>query len=150
MDGVVGARPVRWRRVLLVLGILVTVFGLLHHVDHVVRGNHSGWPLKEVVTPFTFSLLIYALLLPWIFMNLRGRAAAGWWLFTAAVGLALVSFVHFLGGEEREAPIRDIYGVYDNPVVGALALVVLYALVLGLAALAVAAFWAVVASRRRA
>jgi hypothetical protein len=32
----------RWRRSLLVLGIVVTVFGVLHHVDHVVRGNHSG------------------------------------------------------------------------------------------------------------
>ena len=31
----------RWRRVLLGLGCVVMVFGLLHHVDHVVRGNHS-------------------------------------------------------------------------------------------------------------
>jgi hypothetical protein len=55
MAGVVGER---WRRVLLVLGIVVTVFGVLHHVDHAVRGNHSGWPFKEKVTPFTYSLLI--------------------------------------------------------------------------------------------
>ena len=114
----------RWRWVLLMLGCVVTAFGFLHHVDHVVRGNHSGWPFVEEVTPFTFSLLIYALLLPGIYMNLRGRVAAGWWLFTAAVALALVMFVHFLGGEEREAPIRDIYGVYGNPVWGVLALVV--------------------------
>ena len=117
----------RWRWVLLMLGCVVTAFGFLHHVDHVVRGNHSGWPFVEEVTPFTFSLLIYALLLPGIYMNLRGRVAAGWWLFTAAVALALVMFVHFLGGEEREAPIRDIYGVYGNPVWGVLALVVLFA-----------------------
>ena len=64
----------RLRRVLLVLGVMVTVFGMLHHVDHVVRGNHSGWPFRETVTPFTFSLLVYALLLPGIYMNLR----AGW------------------------------------------------------------------------
>ena len=117
----------RWRWVLLMLGCVVTAFGFLHHVDHVVRGNHSGWPFVEEVTPFTFSLLIYALLLPGIYMNLRGRVAAGWWLFTAAVALALVMFVHFLGGEEREAPIRDIYGAYGNPVWGVLALVVLFA-----------------------
>jgi hypothetical protein len=92
--------------------------------------------------------LVYALLLPGIYMNSRGRVAAGWWLFTAAVALALVTFVHFLGGEEREAPVRDIYGVYDNPVWGALALVVLYGLILSLVALAVAAFRAVAASRR--
>jgi hypothetical protein len=118
-------------------------------VDHVVRGNHSGWPFMEAVTPFTFSLLIYALLLPGIYMNLRGWVAAGWWLCTATVALVLVSFVHFLSGEEREAPIRDIYGVYDNPVWGVLALVVLYGLVLCLVALFVAALRAVSASRTR-
>jgi hypothetical protein len=139
----------RWRRALLVLGFGVTVFGVLHHVDHVVRGNHSGWPFREEVTPFTFSLLVYALLLPGIYMNLRGRVAAGWWLFTAAVALALVAFVHFLSGEEREAPIRDIFAVYGSPVWGLLALVVLYGLVLSLAALFVTALRAVLALRTR-
>ena len=43
----------------------------------------------------------------------------------------------------------DIYWVYDSPMWGALALVVLYGLVISLVALAVAAFRAVVASRRR-
>ena len=137
----------RWRRALLVLGIGVTVFGVLHHIDHVVRGNHSGWPFREEVTPFTFSLLVYALLVPGIYMNLRGRVAAGWWLFTAAVALALVAFVHFLGGEEREAPIPDIFAVYESPVWGLLALVVLYGLMLSLAALFVAALRAVLALR---
>jgi hypothetical protein len=139
----------RWRRALLVLGFGVTVFGVLHHVDHVVRGNHSGWPFREEVTPFTFSLLVYALLLPGIYMNLRGRVAAGWWLFTAAVALALVAFVHFLSGEESEAPIRDIFAVYGSPVWGLLALVVLYGLVLSLAALFVTALRAVLALRTR-
>jgi hypothetical protein len=63
----------------------------------------------------------------------------------AVVALALITSVHFLGGEDREAPMRDIYAVYDNPVWGVLALVVLYGLVLGLAALAAAAFRAVLA-----
>ena len=139
----------RWRRALLVVGIGVTVFGVLHHMDHVVRGDHSGWPFREEVTPFTFSLLVYALLLPGIYMNLRGWVAAGWWLFTATVALALVAFVHFLGGEEREAPIRDIYSVYDDRVWGLLALVVLYGLVLSLAAQFVTALRAVLALRTR-
>src|SRR3712207_111129 len=135
----------RWRRALLVLGIGVTVFGVLHHVDHVVRGNHSGWPFREAVTPFTFSLLVYALLLPGIYMNLRGRVAAGWWVFTAAVALALVVFVHFLG-EDREAPIRDIYAVYGSPAAGVAALVVLAGLLAGLSALLISALGAL---RRR-
>lgn len=124
----------RLRRVLLVLGIVVTVFGVLHHVDHVVRGNHSGWPFQEAVTPFTFSLLVYALLLPGIYMSLRGRVAAVWWMFTAAAVLALVVFAHFLSSE-REAPIRDIYAVYGSPMAGLAALVVLVGLLAGLSAL---------------
>ena len=52
----------RFQRGLLVVAVGVTIFGVLHHVDHVVRDNHSGWPFQEAVTPFTFSLLIYALL----------------------------------------------------------------------------------------
>ena len=145
--GAVSGRD-RLRRVLLVLGVIVTVFGMLHHVDHVVRGNHSGWPFREAVTPFTFSLLVYALLLPGIYMNLRGRVAAGWWLFTAAVGVAVVTFVHFLGGEEREAPIRDIYAVYANPLAELAALVVLAGLLAGLAALLIASLGALRARTR--
>ncbi len=142
--GAVSGRD-RLRRVLLALGVIVTVFGVLHHVDHVVRGNHSGWPFREAATPFTFSLLVYALLLPGIYMNLRGRVAAGWWVFTAAVALALVVFVHFLG-EDREAPIRDIYAVYGSPAAGLAALVVLAGLLAGLAALLISALGAL---RRR-
>jgi hypothetical protein len=93
-------------------------------------------------------LLIYALLLPGIYFNLRGWVAAGWWLFVALVGLLLVFSVHFVGAD-REAPIRDIYAVYGNPVWGVIALVVLYGLVLGLVALVATAFRAVVASRNQ-
>src|SRR3712207_5363954 len=46
---------------LLVAAASVTIFGFFHHVDHVVRGNRSGWPFEKALTPFTFSLLIYAL-----------------------------------------------------------------------------------------
>ena len=107
-------------------------------MDHVVRGNHSGWPFEEALTPFTFSLLIYALLLPGLYLTWRGRLMAGYWLFTAAVLLALVISVHFVG-EAREAPIRDIYAVYDSPVVGFLALADLTALTSSLVVLAAVA-----------
>jgi Zn-dependent membrane protease YugP len=119
----------------LVAAASVTVFGILHHVDHVVRGNHSGWPFQEEVTPFTFSLLIYALLLPGLYLTWRGRLMAGYWLFAAAVLFALVTSVHFLGAE-REAPIRDIYAVYDNPAVGLLAVADLWVLMASVVALA--------------
>src|SRR5215213_11440670 len=90
---------------LLVAAACVTIFAILHHADHVIRGNHSGWPFQEAVTPFTFSLLIYALILPGLYLTARGRLVAGYHLFVALVGLALVFAVHFVG-EGREAPMR--------------------------------------------
>ena len=122
------------RRGLLIAGGGVTFFGLLHHVYHVVRGNHSGWPFQDAVTPFTFSLLIYALLLPGLYLTWRGRLVAGYWLFVAAVLFVVVTLAHFVGAE-REAPIRDIYAFYDNPVWGFLALADLWAVFISLALL---------------
>jgi hypothetical protein len=41
------------------LAVVTTALALLHHLDHVLRVDHSGWPFREEVTPFTFSLLVY-------------------------------------------------------------------------------------------
>ena len=118
-----------------------TIFGILHHVDHVVRGNHSGWPFEEAVTPFTFSLLIYALL-PGLYLTAKGRLMAGYWLFTAVLGLTLLVWVRLVPTRVYEAPIRDIYGVYDSPVVGFLAVADLTVLIASAAVLAGVAFQA--------
>ena len=133
---------------LLVAAASVTIFGIFHHVDHVVRGNHTGWPFEEAVTPFTFSLLIYALLLPGLYLTTKGRLIAGYWLFTAVVGLALVVWVHFVPTGDYEAPIEDIYAVYGSPLAGLLALVVLTGLVSSLATLAIAAIQALRSTKR--
>jgi hypothetical protein len=34
------------RRWLLIFASSATVFSVLHHVDHVTRGNHSGWRFR--------------------------------------------------------------------------------------------------------
>ena len=133
---------------LLVASISVTIFGFFHHVDHVVRGNHSGWPFEEALTPFTFSLLIYALLLPGLYLTVKGRLMAGYWLFTAVVGLALVVWVHFVPTGDYEAPIQDIYAVYGSPLEGLLALAVLAGLVSSLVILAIAAIRALRSTKR--
>ena len=60
------------------LMLLATGLGLLHHTDHVLRFDHSGWPFRPEVSPFTYSLLVYPLLLavlvlrsyPWIRVTL--------------------------------------------------------------------------------
>src|SRR4028118_821740 len=126
MSTVAEVRPTyaRLRRWLLVAATSTTVFAIMHHTDHVVRGNHSGWPFEEAVTPFTFSLLIYALLLPCLYLTIKGRLVAGYWLFTAVVGLALVVWVHFVPTADYEAPIEDIYAVYGSVLSGLLALAV--------------------------
>ena len=49
------------------------------------------------------------------------RLRVGYWLFTAAVLFMVVILAHFVGAQ-REEPIRDIYGVYDNPILSLLAL----------------------------
>ena len=63
--------------------LITAAFGLLHHVDHVLRVNHSGWPFIADVTPFTYSLAIYPLV--GILLTLRDRP----WL---RVGLAAALF----------------------------------------------------------
>ena len=127
------------RRWLLIAATGTTVFAIIHHTDHVIRGNHSGWPFEEAVTPFTFSLLIYALLLPGLYLTAKGGLMAGYWLFTALVGLALVVWVHFVPTGDYEAPIEDIYAVYGSPLAGLLALVALTGLVSSLVTLVMAA-----------
>jgi hypothetical protein len=141
MSTVAEVRPTyaRLRRWLLVAATSTTVFAIMHHTDHVVRGNHSGWPFVEAVTPFTFSLLIYALLLPGLYLTIKGRLVAGYWLFTAVVGLALVVWVHFVPTGDYEAPIEDIYAVYSSPLAGLFALVVLTGLVFTLVTLVIVA-----------
>jgi hypothetical protein len=42
--------------------VLTTILGILHHADHVLRYDHSGWPFRADVTPFTYSLLVYPLI----------------------------------------------------------------------------------------
>jgi hypothetical protein len=127
------------RRWLLIFASSATVFGVLHHTDHVIRGNHSGWPFQAEVTPFTFSLLIYALILPGIYMTAKGNQVAGYHLFVAVVALALLGTVHFVPTGEQESPIHDIYMVYASPVAGTLALVVLAGLIISVALLGITA-----------
>jgi hypothetical protein len=134
------------RRLLLIFASSATVFSVLHHVDHVVRGNHSGWPFRAEITPFTFSLLIYALILPAIYLTARGRDVAGYHLFVAVTGLALLGFVHFAPTGVQESPIHDIYLAYESPIAGMFALMVLAALMTSVALLSMTAL---VALRRR-
>jgi hypothetical protein len=63
--------------------IAIAAFGLLHHADHVLRADHSGWPFQPEVNPFTFSLAIYPMLLADYFVRRRP------WLRVGMLGLGL-------------------------------------------------------------
>ena len=76
-----------YRRTDILTGVTLG-FGLLHHTDHVLRGNHSGWPFSSSVNEFTYSLAIY----PVIGTGIALDAGPATWIVldsVASVGLAL-------------------------------------------------------------
>lgn len=67
------------------------VFGLVHHTDHVLRVDHSGWPFRSDVTAFTFSLMAYPVLL----FALFGPGSFFWLRWALLLGgLAFTLFAH--------------------------------------------------------
>ena len=104
-----------------------------HHVDHVIRGNHIGWPLIEQATPFTYSLAVYPLILLGLYLSRAGRAGAGYWLLLSGLGAVFLSIVHF--GPAAVEPPDDIIGEYSSPLAGWLAFSWLLALIAALGTL---------------
>ncbi len=143
-------RDAKLRRRLIVAALVVTALALLHHLDHVIRGeivveegkphewNHSGWPFEDAVTVFTASLGVYVILLGGILLTFRRRAWAGYWLGSTIVLLAIVVFVHFLG-PDAETP-RVVWRTYGGGVGAVLALTDLVALLAALIVLGTQAF----------
>jgi hypothetical protein len=89
---------------------LLVVVGLafLHHVDHVLRADNSGWPFTPDVTPFTVSLVVYPIFLL-DFLTLRKRT----WI---RVGLVAVLFVALLAVHAVFETPADQYGTWANGV----------------------------------
>lgn len=79
--------------------------GLLHHADHVGRADHSSWPFRPEVGPFTFTLLIYPVLVLVFFARRRH------WVRVA--GLGLVALFILLAHTLIEPP-QQIYGTWAN------------------------------------
>lgn len=86
--------------------ILATiVLGLLHHADHVGRADHSSWPFRPEVGPFTFTLLIYPVLVLAFFARRRH--------WVRILGLGLVALFTLLAHSLIEPP-QQIYGTWAN------------------------------------
>ena len=99
--------PTTRRRLDLVqkLVLAAIALGLLHHADHVGRADHSSWPFRPEVGPFTYTLLIYPVLV------LVLLARRGHWARVA--GLGLVSLFTLLAHTLIEPP-QQIYGTWAN------------------------------------
>lgn len=112
---------VHQRKRLITLALLTTLFGVGHHVDHVIRGNHVGWPLIPEVTPFTYSLGFYPFIAIGFYLYLSGRTTPTYWAFLTGVGFFFVGLAHF--GPVAVEPPADILGPYSSALAGYAALV---------------------------
>ena len=88
----------------MLLGVVALAF--LHHLDHVLRADNSGWPFTPDVTPFTISLLVYPIFVL-DFLLLRQRP----WV---RVGLVAVLFVALQVTHALVEPPGDQYGTWAN------------------------------------
>jgi hypothetical protein len=71
--------------------LLALALAVLHHADHVLRVDHSGWPFRPDATPFTVSLLAY----PVILFALFGALRLFWWRWLMlALGTAFTILAH--------------------------------------------------------
>lgn len=107
--------------------LIPTVLGLSHHIDHIVRGNHVGWPLTPEVNAFTHSLAIYPLLMISLYLTLSGRVEARYWAGFFAFSAAMLAYLHI--SPWAVEPPQDVILPYANPLHGYLAFAVLLALI---------------------
>lgn len=98
------ARKGASRRSLILLAA-ATVLGIIHHTDHVLRVDYSGWPFQADVSPFTYSLLVYPIVLLVFLACSRPLLGAG------ALALALIALQTAHVFVETPA---DQYGVAHN------------------------------------
>ena len=81
-------------RVLYLLLAITTTLGAAHHVDHIVRGNHVGWPLTHHVNPFTYSLAIYPIIAVGLYLTLTDRAGDGYWAGVFTLSAFMLAYFH--------------------------------------------------------
>ena len=106
-------------RVLYGLIFLAMFMSLGHHIDHIIRGNHVGWPLTAEVNAFTYSLGVYPLILLGLYLYRSGKVGPGFWALLSGSGALFVAAIHF--GPAAVEPPADIINIYEARIVGWLA-----------------------------
>jgi hypothetical protein len=110
------------------LFILVpTLLGAAHHVDHIIRGNHVGWPITPEVNAFTYSLAIYPLLAISLYLTLTRRVEARYWAGFFAFSAGMLAYFHV--SPWAVEPPQDVMLPYDTLLVGYLAFGIVLALI---------------------
>lgn len=107
--------------------LVSTLLGAAHHIDHIIRGNHLGWPITPEVNPFTFSLAIYPLLAISLYLTLTRRAGAGYWAAFFAFSASMLAYFHI--SPWAVEPPQDVMVPYTNPIAGYLAFGIILALI---------------------
>jgi hypothetical protein len=107
--------------------VIPTVLGAAHHIDHIVRGNHVGWPLTPHVNPFTYSLAIYPLLAISLYLTVTRRVDARYWAGFFAFSAAMLAYFHV--SPWAVEPPRDVMVPYESALAGYLAFAVVLALI---------------------
>lgn len=107
--------------------LVPTVLGIAHHVDHIIRGNHVGWPLTPEVNAFTYSLAIYPLLAISVYLSVTRRVAARYWAGFFAFSAGLLAYLHI--SPWAVEPPQDVMVPYENPLVGYAAFAIVLALI---------------------
>jgi hypothetical protein len=127
------------------LVVLSFVFGAGHHIDHVIRGNHVGWPVIPDINTFTFSLLVYPFLGLGLYLGWRERAGVRYWTVFFLATSVLVVQQHF--GPYPNEPPSHVIGPYESRLLGLVAFG--WLVVFTLLIVAVLLYSAVVWYRRR-
>jgi hypothetical protein len=86
------------------LVLVIIPLGLIHHVDHVGRADHSSWPFRPELGPFTFTLLFYPILVA-VLLTRNHRVRV--------VGLGIVSLATLFSHTLVEPP-QQVYGTWAN------------------------------------
>jgi heme exporter protein D len=138
------------RRTLYQLTYLAAAMSLGHHLDHLIRHNAVGWPVTDQVNAFTFSLVVYPVIITGLLLYRAGRVGPGFWALVSGGGAVFVSAVHF--GPAAVEPPDMILGHYDPPILGWLAFgwLVTFVAVLAVTSVYETRLWAQQRQTRRA
>jgi hypothetical protein len=99
---------------------IALIFSVGHHIDHIIRGNHVGFPITTDINPFTYSLGFYPVIFLGLFLFYKNKIGPLFWSILTGVGILFVGLTHF--GPFALEPPHDIIAPYHSKIFGGLAI----------------------------